>query len=186
MIALPDDIPLVEYEDGHVVPFENDVVLRPLLKAAAKAGYPEWWLAQHVARSVSAYLHRGTERSVISIARLAQAVQAVLEVIGYAEVACHFRPDPPLIQISLIDLAREAGSGYELAFFEALGRRLHQLVGSANSRFEMIGLQGCVKLLRSRKLWSRDCEFLRAEIVAYVREQIETERPAHPIHLCLS
>jgi hypothetical protein len=101
-------------------------------------------------------------------------VQSVLQVIGYAEVGQYFVPMPQTIQISLVELAREAGTAYELAFFDKLGRCIQELLRDRRGRFELLGLEPCVKLLRARKVWSRDCDALRAEIVSFAREQIGT------------
>ncbi|HEV7866627.1 MAG TPA: hypothetical protein VGO90_03030, partial [Chthoniobacteraceae bacterium] len=86
----------------------------------------------------------------------------------------HFVPAPRRVQVSLLELAVEAGSGYELAFFDGLGRRIQSLMTERNCCFEFFGLEPCVKLLRARKAWSRDCEALRAEIVSFARTQTGT------------
>jgi hypothetical protein len=75
------------------------------------------------------------------------------------------------VRLSLVELAREAGSGYELAFFDHLGRRLQTLLRSGTTYLELIGLTPCVKQLRARKCWSRECDALQAEIVSFVRTQ---------------
>ena len=75
---------------------------------------------------------------------------------------------------SLVELAREAGTGYELAFFDMLGRRIQELCRAQSTCFELLGLEPCVKLLRARKSWSRDCDALRIEIVSFAREQTGT------------
>jgi hypothetical protein len=170
MIALKDNLPVIQLSGGQVIAFECEWLVRSLVEAAARAGYAKWWLASHVARSVTDYLHDQTEVNVLPVDRLTNAVQSVLQVIGYAEVGRHFVPAPPRVQVSLVELARQAGSGYELAFFDLLGRRLHELCQEKNSCFELLGLEPCVKLLCSRKMWSRDCESLRADIVSFARE----------------
>src|SRR5438093_8038327 len=130
MIALKDDLPLIGLENGEIVLFEREWPLRSLLQAAQKAGYRQWWLAGHVVESVTLYLRVGFDENVLGVQRLREKVQSVLQVIGYADVARQFVPGTPPAHISLLDLAREAGHGYELAFFDALGRRLHDLVRS--------------------------------------------------------
>ncbi len=186
MIALPDDLPLVEIDDGRLVAFQREWLVRSLLQAAQKAGYPEWWLAEHVAESVTTYLSLRFSENVVAIPRLAKAVQSVLQVIGYAEVATHFAPGPPPIRISLAELARLAGSGYELAFFDMLGRTIHETLAVNATVFDLFGLERCVKQLRAKKVWSRDCDTLRAEIVAFVREQIASTHPGRKIVFSLS
>src|SRR5277367_1960448 len=103
MIALKDNLPLVRFDSGHVVAFERDWLLRSLSKAASKAGYQNWWLAEHVAESVTTYFMYH-EENVITVPRLAKSVQSVLQVIGYAEIADHFHPAPPPLRISLREI----------------------------------------------------------------------------------
>ena len=186
MIALKDNLPVIQLPSGQVIAFECEWLVRSLVQAAARAGYAKWWLASHVARSVTDYLHDQTEVSVLPVDRLTNAVQSVLQVIGYGEVGRHFVPAPPRIQVSLVELAREAGSGYELAFFDLLGRRLHELCQEKSSCFELLDLEPCVKLLCSRKSWSRDCEILRADIVSFAREQTGTAAADHEVTFSLA
>ena len=170
MIAFHDHLPVIELASGEAVAFERDWLVRSLARAALRAGYAKWWLAEHVAESVTAYLRDQEEVNVMPVGRLTTAVQSVLQVIGYAEVARHFTPGPPRQRVSLLDLAREAGAGYELAFFERLGRRLQELLQSDVCDFELLGLEKCVRLLCGCKTWSRACETLRSEIVSFTRE----------------
>jgi hypothetical protein len=111
------------------------------------------------------------------VEQLTRAVQSVLQVIGYAEVGQHFVPAPQKVSISLVELARDAGSGYELAFFDQLGRRIQDLLREKNVHFELYGLESCVKVLRARKVWSRDCDALREEIVSFTREHTGAAAP---------
>jgi hypothetical protein len=185
MIALKDNLPLVEYDDGRVAAFERDWLLRSLSEAARKAGYQKWWLAEHVAESVTTYLKHHDE-NVVTVPRLTKSVQSVLQVIGYAEIASHFDPGPPLVRVSLGQLAHAAGNGYELAFFEILGRTIGDIVADRAACFDLVDMEHCVKHLRSKKIWSRDCDALRSEIVAFVREQIVSSKPGREIAFILS
>jgi len=171
MIAPKDNLPLVEFDSGQVVAFQRDWLLRSLAQAAEKAGYQKWWLAEHVAESITAYLIYNQE-NVVTVGRLATSVQSILQVIGYAEIASHFTPGPPIMRVYLHDLACEAGNGYELAFFDMLAQRIREMMEMHATYFELLHLERCVKLLRSKKIWSRDCDVLRCEIVTFVREQI--------------
>jgi len=146
-------------------------LLRALAHAAAKAGYQKWWLAEHVTESVIAYLALQFEENVVSVPQLVKAVQSVLQGIGYGEIAPHVAPGMPGVRLSLVELARDAGTGYELAFFEQLGRRLQTLFQNGTTYLELVGLAPCVKQLRARKCWSRECDALQAEIVSFVRTQ---------------
>jgi hypothetical protein len=186
MIALKENLPVIQLATGQVIAFEREWLVRSLARAAARAGYVKWWLAGHVAESVTAYLHDQPELNVLPVDQLSRAVQAVLQVIGYAEVAQYFVPAAPRVMVSLVELAREAGTGYELAFFEMLGRRIQELCREKSCCFELLGLEPCVKLLRARKTWSRDCDALRSEIVSFAREQTGTAAADHEITFSLA
>jgi hypothetical protein len=186
MISLKDNLPVIQLPSGQVIALECEWLVRSLVQAASRAGYAKWWLASHVARSVTDYLHDQKELNVLPVDQLTTAVQSVLQVIGYAEIGRHFVPAAPRVQVSLVELAREAGTGYELAFFDMLGRRIQELCREKSSCFELLGLEPCVKLLRARKSWSRDCEVLRAEIVSFAREQTGTAAASHEVSFSLA
>lgn len=171
MIALKDGLPVIEMPDGRAVAFEREWLVEALSRAADRAGYGKWWLAEHVAESVTTFLRDQKETNVVPVERLTMAVRSVLQVIGYGEVGQYFQPGPPKQRISLFQLAREAGAGYELAFFERLGRLLQELLAKSPAHFALVDLEPCVKLLSARKVWCRDCDALRAEIVSFTREQ---------------
>ena len=139
MIAFRDELPLVRFEDGGIAAFERGWLVRSLVQAAQKAGYPQWWLAEQVAESVTYYLRSRCDDPVVALPKLSKAVQAVLQVIGYAEVATHFVPGPPPVKISLPEIVRAAGPGYELAFFGLLGRTLQSAVASDAGYCELLG-----------------------------------------------
>jgi len=99
-------------------------------------------------------------------------VRYVLKVIGYKEIVPHFAPSPPPISISLLDIAYEAGTGYELAFFDLLEKRINTLIETGVDDLQLCSLQSCVKQLRGVKAWTRACDALREEIVCFVREKL--------------
>jgi len=171
MIAFRDNLPLIEHVNGVVAAFEREWLTRSLARAAAKAGYAQWWLSEHVAQSVTEYLRNQRDWNVLPVDELKTAVKSALESIGYADVAMQFEPNRPRIEVSLVELAREADSGYELAFFDKLGRVIHDLVSNQSCDFELRGLDRCVRLITQRKTWSQACELLRTEIINFARSQ---------------
>ena len=102
MIAPREELPLVQFEGGEVSAFDPVWLTRRLVRAAEKAGYPQWWLAEHASASVSNYLRYRYMENVLTAPRLTDAVNSALQVIGYAEVARHFEAGPPPARISLL------------------------------------------------------------------------------------
>lgn len=174
MIAFQNNMPLVRYADGQIRPFERTWLSTALARAAERAGYKKWWLAPHVTESVTNYLEQDFDESVVTIKRLEQAVQSVLQVIGYADVADQFRATPPPARISLEELARDAGHGYELVFFDLLRSRLREALEGKPERLEICDAHNGVKMLRAAKNWRRDCSGLLDEIVDFVRDEVGT------------
>lgn len=172
MIGFQNNMPLVRFADGQVQPFERTWLAASLARAAERAGYKKWWLAPHVTESVTNYLEQDFDDSIVTIKRLEQAVQSVLQVIGYADVAGHFHPSPPPARISLAELARDAGHGYELVFFDLLRAKLREALDGKPERLEICDAHNGVKMLRSAKNWRRDCTGLLDEIVGFVREEV--------------
>jgi hypothetical protein len=117
---------------------------------------------------------------------LEKAVQSVLQVIGYSDVARCFETLPPPVTLSLPELARRAGTGYELVFFNLLHERLREILESSARQVEIHGLHDCVKLLRCAKHWSTDCSGLMSEIVSFIRSEAASSHRAHELNLQLA
>ena len=49
-------------------------------------------------------------------------------------------------------------------------RIVDEVLENEGGCFELYGLLRCVRMLRGRKTWSRDCETLRDEIVTFTRD----------------
>jgi len=134
----------------------------------------DFLVTDHVTESIAFYLRLRTDENVVAFSQLSQTVRYVLKVIGYKEIVPHFAPSPPPISISLLDIAYEAGMGYELAFFDLLEKRINTLVETGVDDLQLCSLQSCVKHLRGVKAWTRACDALREEIVCFVREKLIT------------
>jgi hypothetical protein len=122
--------------------------------------------------SITFYLRLRNDEPVVPFDQLSQTVRYVLKVIGYKEIIPFFSPAPPPISFSLVEIAEEAGAGYELAFFDRLEKRITAIVNTGTDSVQLVGLQQCVKHLRGAKTWTRACDSLREEVVCFVREKL--------------
>src|ERR1700745_1052079 len=172
MVAFKEEFPYLRTESGQLFEFNRDWLHAAITRAADEAGYPSWWLTDHVTESIAFYLHLRNDERVVAFSQLSQTVRYVLKVIGYKEIIPHFAPSPPPISISLFEIAEEAGTGYELAFFDLLEKRINILIKTGTENLQLCSLQPCVKHLRGLKVWTRACDALREEIVCFVREKI--------------
>jgi hypothetical protein len=168
MIAFIDDLPLVEFENGHVYTFRREWLQQHLIRAAEQAGYRNWWLADHVAQSVTNYLMTQYEANILSATELRSSVAEVLATIGYSEVAKHFSPTRPARDISLLEIANQSGE-HELTFFSLLREAMMEELHDGVNNIYLIHLSPAAKKLLSVKLFTEDCAALRTEIVEHVR-----------------
>src|SRR2546427_7165472 len=172
MVAFKEEFPYLRTDSGQLFEFNRDWLHAAITRAADEAGYPSWWLTDHVTESIAFYLRLRNDENVVAFSQLSQTVRYVLKVIGYKEIIPHFTPSPPPISISLFEIAEQAGTGYELAFFDLLERRINALIQTGMDNLQLCSLQPCVKHLRGVKVWTRGCDPLREEIVCFVREKI--------------
>jgi hypothetical protein len=173
VIALRDSLPLLRQRNGECVAIRQDWLCLCLYRAANRAGYNRWWLAEHVVASVAVFLSTTYERNVITVRELREIVLAALQAIGYAEVALRLDAVVPPFELSLSEIAEEAGPGYELAFFRLLEERIQPALSDRACAVSINGLQLCVRKLQSAKTWSRDCTRLRSEIVNFLRGRFQ-------------
>src|SRR5882762_11724616 len=134
MVAFKEEFPYLRTESGQLFEFNRDWLHAAITRAAHEAGYPSWWLTDHVTESIAFYLHLRNDENIVAFSQLSQTVRYVLKAIGYKEIVPFFAPSPPPISISLLDIAYHAGAGYELAFFDLLEKRINSLIeiGSDN------------------------------------------------------
>ena len=180
MVAFKEEFPYLRCESGQLFEFDRDWLHAAITRAADEAGYPRWWLTDHVTESIAFYLRLRTDESVVAFSQLSQTVRYVLKVIGYKEIIPHFTPAPPPITIPLVDLARQAGSAYELGFFDLLEKRIQAMLDVGVENIRLSALHASVKHLRGVKVWTRSCDALRSEIVCFIREKLawaSSDRP---------
>src|SRR5437899_6995050 len=111
MVAFKEEFPYLRSDSGQLFEFNRQWLHAAITQAADSAGYPSWWLTEHVTESIAFYLRLRNDEPVVAFSQLAQTVQYVLKVIGYKEIIPYFTPAPPPICVSLLEIAQEAGTG---------------------------------------------------------------------------
>jgi len=172
MIALADARPIVIFQSGESRQFDQPWLDQSVAHSSRIAGYKKWWLTPHVTQSLIEYLEEDYVEPAITVEELAKAVQTVLQAIGFDDIASAFEFLPPTERISLEDVARDAGTGYELAFFDLLRERVREALARKTDRLEITDAHRGIKLLRSAKNWRKDCRGLLDEVVGFVRSEL--------------
>src|SRR2546426_8813260 len=102
MIAIHSDTVFVAYDDGRSAPFDAGRLSRSISRAAVRAGHPFFSQANQVIAALTEYLREDWPRQTVTRGQLLEAVAAVLEAIGYREIADSYRRAH---QHAVVDLA---------------------------------------------------------------------------------
>lgn len=179
MIDLSHEVPQLRLGNG-VIPLEIRWLEESLEHAARAAGYPHWLPAEHVARTINAFLLHEAAPDPLSVESFALTVRSVLEGIGYGEVAPFFLRGGIELGFSLLDVSDRAQAGFELGFFYECERALDRLLAC-----EVLGkiffqdIIPAVKAVLNRSHWCSRCDQLRDEVVCFIRFQLARRgRPA--------
>lgn len=181
MIAFVNRYPMVRHEGGDLVRFDAEWLQDCLELMLRKAGVAErdGWVVVHIVQTVSFLVFESYRGRVLCEAELDGWVRGALVDLGMGELADGFRFFPPCSEISLLEIAKDAGSGFEMGFFQILRNRLYEVLSKEVLRLRCSDLKGCVKFLRGGKRWNKDCGMLQEEIVCFIRECVEA--PAEQI-----
>jgi len=167
MIALPHAMPYVRIGGRSLALCQSEWLTQTLGAAARCAGIPPWF-AHDISRGVENYLANHFPGSVIDSEELFDRIEKTLADLGLRDMAEQLDRTPPPVRISLNELARRAGSGYELLFFTLLDEQLRSAASGGAPRVEIHGLRPCVKRLSSAKKWTPRCEQLMREITEFI------------------
>ncbi|MBL9155091.1 MAG: hypothetical protein JNK37_21595 [Verrucomicrobiales bacterium] len=170
MIALPADMPLIRISRENLALCEPQW-LRDMLKAAAKAADVPDWLADDVCKGIESYLKNHYPGTVIDLPDLFVRIKRTLGQLGLGDFAAQVNEAAPPVRISLPDLARRAGPGFELLFFELLKNRFREAADGGARRLICYGLRPCVKQLATATKWTVRCGRLETEIMAFLAHE---------------
>lgn len=174
MITLASDCLLFELATGESIPYSADMVAVELAGSTTELFDSEF--VQHATKAVFHYFKHELGRQTVSADEFAGALEKVLR--GFAVTAQLPTPpssQPRVLEYDLCRLALESGQGSELFFFPRLRAELQQHLRQSPGVLRFRGLRPCVKQLTGARRWSRRCQTLEEEIVAYLRECLSAE-----------
>jgi hypothetical protein len=185
MICLASHLPLLRVGRHDIAHYEVHWLEGVLREAAREAGHEAWWPAGDVARGVLQYLRDRFEENIITLHDLFSRVSQTLRSIGFPEIASAVRPEPPPLEVCLLELAREA-EGLELGFLQGLLRELGELHTTGTPRLELINLREAILCLRGETGWTAGCRELEEEIVTLARSWTDRQESRPRLDLVIS
>ncbi len=172
MIALPAQLPLLCVGRYQVTTYGQDWLEENIRDAARAAGQGDWWFTPDIVRSLMIYLRERFPGTTITLEELTGKIRGILEKIGFTDIGDRVALTPPALSLSLDDLAREAGEGFELRFFQLLDARLQELADLGAPAVALTASHDGVKRLCATKYWTQSCRQLEGEIATFLRTRM--------------
>lgn len=179
MIATWNNLPLLEDQHGGICAIDTGWLLAAVDRAAIKAGFAEWWLADHVTTSVCSYLRNIYNKNVVNLGRLQEVVKQTLEDVGYEEIARCFSADSPACHFSLLQCAQGAGANRLDRFYELLALRIDEVHRSKLTSFHFYDLHACLSHLNHAA--APDAAVPLQDIVRFIRYKVGSLRWERPV-----
>lgn len=161
-----------DFAPEDLLDFNSDLVVE-IIGEAGKI--PDHNLIKEAVSTVLYFLRVEKKQDKFSPDEFAVLLETVLEEFGYV-LKVNVKKEgqkfdnAELISINMDDLAEQAGSFYELQFFQALRSTLVENLEQKPRLLFFYGLRSCVKKLVGVHRWNRRCDELNDEIVAFMEE----------------
>lgn len=178
MIALPSSLPLIKVGPDHLASCDAEWLRHNVRDAADRAGMPDWF-ADDIVVGVINFLENHYDGTTITMDSLYDRIRDTLQDLGLMELAEELSPMAPPLRISLTDLAKKAGDGYELAFFQLLDQRFNSATSNGARQVFFYGLRSCVQYLTSLNKWTNRCENLQDEITRFLEDKAKSAGNQH-------
>lgn len=174
MILLADNFLFFQLPSGESVPFTAEMISVELTDGSSEPFDQEF--LEHAAASVFHYFKTELERKTVSVAEFAAAFESVLNGLGlklHGGRIATTRDDSANKDLQL--LAFHAGGGGELAFFPRLRSAVRAQFQLTPRLVRFHGLRDCVKSLLGAERWSPRCDYLRDQIIEFLRRTLSKE-----------
>ena len=168
MISFIGNRPAIQIGTHQVFDYDTAWLEDALHRAARAADHEDFPLVAEIRNGVELYLENQCSLRLLQLGDLFERMRKMLVKIGCERIAEKLEPLAPPLTLSLIDAARSAGNGFELAFFETIRAELSQLREAGAEDIRFTDLRESAMILRGKSKWSRQCDALLAEITAFL------------------
>jgi hypothetical protein len=175
LISFIGNRPALQIGPHQVLDYDTVWLEDALRRAARAADHEDFPLVAEIRNGVELYLENQCSLRLLHLGDLFERMRKMLVKIGCERIAEKLEPLAPPLTVSLVEAARSAGNGFELAFFETVRAELSQLREAGAEDIRFTGLRESAMILRGKSKWSRQCDILLAEISAFL-DSAQTQR----------
>ena len=186
MICLVGKLPVLEIGRHQVAGYDTVWIDRALKRAAESCDRSDFPFINDIRDGVLHYLEHKCPWRLLAIEDLFERMKRMLRRIGCDAIADKLLPLTPPLTVSIARAAREAGNGFELLFFQHLQEEIDDLRKRGAEEFHFTNIRESVQILRGTMRWTRSCEILHQEILAFLQNFAQQPVPEQRrIHLTI-
>ena len=169
MIAILSNRPALQIGRRQVFDYDTGWIDAAIARAARAADHPDFPFVEEIRGGIVEYLECKCPLKLLALEELFDRVKRMLRAIGCEHIAENLRPVAPPITVSLLETAKAAENGFELAFFESLRVELDELRAVGVEEILFTDVRESARILRGQKTWNRKCETMLHEIEHFLR-----------------
>lgn len=186
MICLVGKLPVLEIGRHQVAGYGTEWIDRALQRAAESCDRADFPFIDDIRDGVLHYLEHKCPWRLLAIEDLFERMRRMLRRIGCDAIAEKLEPLAPPLTFSIARAAREAGNGFELLFFHHLQEEIEDLRQRGAEEFHFTDIRESALVLRGGRRWTRSCEGLHREILAFLQNFAQQPIPdRRRIHLTI-
>lgn len=169
MICIVGNRPVLQIGRHQVTGYGTQWLRDAILRGAEAAEREDFPFIDDLLAGILHYLENKCSLRVLTIEELHSRVRRMLERIGCEAIAQTLPLLAPPVTLSLSRAAKEAGNGFELAFFNQIHDEIEDLKVHGVEVLRFTGTRDCVKMLRGVDRWTTPCEQLHDEIMTFLK-----------------
>lgn len=168
MISFIGNRPVLQVGRHQVTHYDTAWLIDALRRAAADADLEGFPCLEEIGHGVAHYLENKCSLRLMPVDQLNERVREMLEAVGCNSIAEALRPFAPPVTVSLVQTARQSGSGFELAFFESIRTEIADLRREGAAAVRFTDHRDAVLIVAGRDDWDHACQRLLEELAAFL------------------
>ena len=168
MICIVGNRPVLQIGRQQVTGYGTEWLRETIIRGAEAAEREDFPFVDDLIEGILHYLENKCSLRVLTVEDLHSRVRRMLERIGCEAIAKTLPLVAPPVTLSLVRAAKEAGNGFELAFFNQIHDEIEDLKLHGVEELRFTGTRDCVKILRGVTRWSTPCDKLHEEIITFL------------------
>lgn len=179
-------MPILQVGEYQVINYDTFWIRRAIDNAVRRSGLNEFIFVDDIYDGIIYYLENNCSLRLLPLEALFDRIRHTLKRIGYESIANALKIESPPITISLERAATQAGSGYELAFYNILQQEMKKLKELGSQEIFFSDLKESVLKLKQMDQWDESCEQLENDIMLWLKNAgTQPQRLGHRIRCTL-